>query len=149
MGTQHFKVELTDYSVSVDEWRRAQSAPKDDLPELNVLQREVATKFGISEEKYARSVLAGQYGVQRIRTRAGKLGEETEKILQETCAECRVVRVVADMARERWVIVLRTRKRQFGITIAREVGDDLLDFSALGAVEELKAKVKAGLGMKG
>ena len=145
MGTTQFRVEVTDYSVSLDEWNRAHSVPETDLPELNELQREAAAKFGISEEQYARSVLAGQYGVQRLRRRARKLGEEVEKILQDSCAECRVTRVVADMARGRWVIVLQAPKRQVGIAITREVGDDLLDYSALEAAEELKAKVKSGL----
>jgi hypothetical protein len=146
MGTPQFKVEITDYSVSVDEWRRAHSAPKGELPELNELQREVAGRFGISEEKYARSVLAIQYAVRRLRTRARKLGEEVEKILLETCAECRVTRVVADLARERWIIVLQAPNRQVGITVSQETGDDFLDFATREATEELRTKVRSGLG---
>ena len=81
METPKFRVEVTDYSISVDEWRRAHSAAKGELPELDELQREYASKFGISEEKYARSVLAVRFGVQRLRNRATKLGEEVQKIL--------------------------------------------------------------------
>ncbi|MBZ5545371.1 MAG: hypothetical protein LAO07_17095 [Acidobacteriia bacterium] len=141
------RVDVSDYSVSIDEWRRAQNAPKGELPELNELQREFAKNFGISEEEYARSVLAVRYGVRRLRSRARKLGEEVEKILLEAGTECRVARVVADMARERWVIVLQTPSRQVGIAVSREIGDDFLDFATQEATEELKAKVKSGLGM--
>jgi hypothetical protein len=145
--TPKFRVELSDYSVSVDEWTRAQNAPKSELPELNEAQKAVAGKFGISEEQYARSVLAGRYGMRRLRTRAVRLGEEVEKILHDVSAESRVTRVVADMARERWVIVLRTPTRQIGIPVSREIGDDFLDFPTREATEDLKASVRSGLGI--
>jgi len=146
METPKFRVEVSDYSISIDEWRRAQNAPKGELPKLDELQREVATKFGISEEKYARSVLAIQYAVRRLRTRARRLGEEVEKILLETGAECRVTRVVADLARQRWIIVLRAPNRQVGITVSQETGDDFLDYATREATEELRTKLKSGLG---
>jgi hypothetical protein len=147
METPPFKVEVSDYSVSVDEWRRAQSAPKDGLPELTEAQREVANKFGISEEQYARSVLAVRFGVQRLRNRATKLGEEVQKILVGVSAESRVSRVVADLARERWVIVIQTPNRQVGVVLPRDVGDDFLDFSTSDSVEVLNAKVRTSLGL--
>lgn len=153
MGSQgqiempNFRVELSDYSVSVEEWRRAQNAPKSELPELSEAQRAVAGRFGISEEQYARSVLAGRYGMRRLRSRAVRLGEEVEKILRDVSSESRVTRVVADMARERWVILLRTPTRQVGIPVSREIGDDFLDFATREATEDLKARVKSGLEM--
>ena len=149
METPKFRIDLSDYSVSIDEWRRAHNASKSELPDLNELQREVAAKFGISEEDYARSVLAGQYGMRRLRHRARRLGDEVEKILAEMHPECRITRVVADIARERWVVVLQTPKRQVGIAVAREVGDDLIDFSTVDALEELRAKVKSAVEIRG
>jgi len=143
--TPKFRVELSDYSVSIDEWRRAHDAPKSELPELNAAQKEVAGKFGISEERYARSVLAGRYGMRRLRTRAVRLGEEVERILRDISSESRVTRVVADMARERWVIVLRTPAGQVGIPVSREIGDDFLDFPTREATDGLKARVRFGL----
>ena len=145
IGTPKFRVELSDYSVSVDEWARAQNAPKSELPELNEAQKAVAGKFGISEEQYARSVLAKRYGMRRLRTRAVRLGEEVERILRDVSSKSRVTRVVADLARERWVIVLQTPSRQVGIAVPREVGDDLLDFSTVEATGILQSKVKSGL----
>ncbi len=142
-----FRVEVSDYSVSVDEWRRAQKAPSEELPPLSEVQKEVAHKFGISEEEYARSVLAGRFGVRRLRTRARKLGDEIEKILIEVSPDCQVVRVVADMARERWVILIQTPTRQVGMSVPREVGDDFLDFKTTEATEELKARVRFSLGL--
>lgn len=147
MGTPQFKVEVTDYSISVDEWRRAHSAAKGELPELDELQREYASKFGISEEKYARSVLAVRFGVQRLRNRATKLGEEVQKILVAVSAESRVSRVVADLARERWVIVIQTPDHQVGVVLPRDLGDDFLDFSTSDSVEVLNAKVRTSLGL--
>ncbi|HEV2351195.1 MAG TPA: hypothetical protein VG028_15260 [Terriglobia bacterium] len=147
IDTPKFRVELSDYSVSVDEWTRAQNAPKSELPELSEAQKAMAGKFGISEEQYSRSVLASRYGMRRLRTRAVRLGEEVEKILHDVSAESRVTRVVADLARERWVIVLRTPTRQVGIPVSREIGDDFLDFPTREATEDLKASIRSGLGI--
>jgi hypothetical protein len=147
MQAQSFEVAVSDYTVSMDEWRRAQSAPKDGLPELTDAQREVAKKLGVSEEQYARSVLAVLYGVQRLRNRATKLGEEVQKILVGVSAESRVSRVVADLARERWVIVIQTGTRQAGVVLPRHLGDDFLDFSTVDSAEVLNAKVRTSLGL--
>lgn len=149
MASSHFQVVVSDYSVSVDEWRRARSAPKGDLPPLSQAQREVASKFGISEEEYARSVLAGRYGVLRLRTRATKLGEEVDKILFEVSPACRVVRVIADMVRNRWVVFIETPNREVGVSIPRGLGDDFLDSGTRETAEELKARVKSGLELGG
>ncbi len=145
METPQFKVEVSDYSVSVDEWRRAQSAPNSELPELSEAQRDVAGKFGISEEDYARSVLAGRYGVHRLRKRTAKLGVGIEKILHEVSPGCRVSKVIAEMFRERWVILIRTPSGDIGVSVPRDLGDEFLDSGVGEAAEELKARVKAGL----
>jgi hypothetical protein len=148
MEAPSFEVAVSDYTVSVDEWRRAQSAPKEGLPELTEAQREVANKLGISEEQYARSVLAVRFGIQRLRNRATKLGEEVQKILAGVSAESRVSRVVADLARERWVIVIQTPNRQAGVVLPRDLGDDFLDFSTSDSVEVLNAKIRTSLGLR-
>jgi hypothetical protein len=147
MGTPQFKVEVTDYSISMDEWRRAHSAPNSELPNLNEIQSEVAGKFGISKEEYARSVLAGRYGVHRLRKRTTRLGEEIDKILLEVSPGYRVSKVIAEMFRERWLILIRTSGRDVGVSVPRELGDDFLDSGAREAAEELKARVTAGLGL--
>jgi hypothetical protein len=147
MEVPQFQVDVSDYSVSVDEWRRAQSAPNRELPNLNQLQREIAGKFGISKEEYARSVLAGRYGVQRLRKRTTRLGEEIDKILLEVSPGYRVSKVIAEMFRERWLILIRTSGRDLGVSVPRELGDSFLDSGARGAAEELKARVKAALGL--
>jgi hypothetical protein len=147
MEAPRFQVDVSDYSVSVDEWRRAHSAPNSELPELNETQREVAGKFGISEEEYARSVLASRYGVHRLRKRTTRLGEEIDKILLEVSPGYRVSKVIAEMFRERWLILIRTSGRDVGVSVPRELGDAFLDSGAREAAEELKARVKAGLGL--
>ncbi len=146
MGSSRFQVVVPDYSVSVDEWRRAHSAPADVLPPLSEAQREVATKFGISEEDYARSVLAGRYGVRRLRTRATRLGEEVDKILREVSPGCRVVRVIAETFPDGWVVFIETPTREMRVSIPRELGDDFLDSKT--REEELKATVKSGLQLR-
>jgi predicted component of type VI protein secretion system len=142
-----FQVVVSDYTCSVDEWRRAQKAAKSELPELNEAQREVARKFGIGEEEYARSVLAGHYGMRRMAARARKLGEEVEGILRDLSPTYRVVMVVAEMFRGRWIVRLKSPDKEAGVAVPRELGDDLLDSRLREAAEQLRARVLHGLGL--
>jgi hypothetical protein len=142
-----FQVVVSDYTCSLDEWRQAQEAAKSELPELNEAQREVARKFGIGEEEYARSVLAGQYGVRRMAARSRKLGEEVEGVLRELSPKYRVVMVVAEMFRGRWIVRLKSPDKEVGMAIPRELGDDLIDSHLREAAEQLRAKVLYSLGL--
>jgi len=69
MGGTPFEISVSDYTSSVEEYRRAERAPKSELPVLSDDQKEVARRFKISEEEYARGVLAGIYGRERQRNR--------------------------------------------------------------------------------
>jgi hypothetical protein len=114
---------------------------------LNEAQTEIARKFGIAKDEYARSVLAGRFGVHRLRKRTIKLGEAIDKILLEASPGCRVSKVTAEMFRERWVVLIRTSARDVGVRVPRELGDEFLDSGVREAAEHLKATVKAGLGV--
>lgn len=142
-----FQVVVSDYTSSVDEWRRAQKAAKSELPELSDAQRQVARKFGIVEEEYARSVLAGQYDMRRMAARTRKLGEEVEGILREVSPTYRVVMVGVEMFRDRWLVRLKSPDKEVGVAVPRELGDDVIDWRLREAAEQLRAKVLYGLGL--
>lgn len=74
---------ITGQSASLEESRKAREVPLGELPRLTDEQKEVAKKFGISEEDNARQVVALQYGEARLRAGATKLGQVIEKQLPE------------------------------------------------------------------
>ena len=70
----------TDSSVSLDDWLRALSAPKSELPELNeAAKSNVAREFNISGDEYARSELAGPVRVKGNVIALARLGRRSEQ----------------------------------------------------------------------
>lgn len=147
MGDAPFEVVVTDYSASVNESRRAQAAPKSELPVLTDDQKAVARGFKISEESYARGVLAGIYGRERQQARGKRLGEGVQKIVDELGVGGRVVRVTYQMDRLRWLVSIEAPGQTLGVAIPRELADDVLDSALREQVEELKTRVAASLGL--
>ena len=138
-----FEIELPDSSVSVEEWRRAQSAPNSDLRPLSEEEKEVARKLGVTEESYARSVLAGEFGRRRMVLRAQTFGEYVAGILEELAAGA-VDAVKSDPFRGRWLVRLRPPD-SLVITVPRELVDDLLDSGRRPYLEQLRQLVKEQL----
>ena len=79
------EIVITGTRMSVEEGHRAKKAPASELPRLTDEQREVAKGFGMSDEQYARMVLAQQYGAERLRksadTIAGIIENELPKLV--------------------------------------------------------------------
>jgi hypothetical protein len=146
MKNSDFEVMVSDHSTSVEEWDRAQRAPRSELPKLSADQKDMARKFGISEEEYARSVLAGVYGDERMKSRARQLGQIIQRIAGTLGkGEYRVKAVVAEMFKSRWVVSLRGHGTQVNVAIPRELADDVLDSYTTDDITELKKKLVAGL----
>jgi len=134
---------------SIEEWKRAQKAPESDLPPLNKAQKEVARKFGISEEQYQRGSLSLRYGEERTRSRATALGAVVQEILESLDPGYRLFAVVAEMANCRWVVRIQTSDRTVGIAISRELGDDIVDSDTVQDRQQLKNLLLSGLGDSG
>lgn len=149
MGRTHFEISVSDFTSSVEEYRRAQSAPKSELPELTQDQKAVARGFKISEEEYARGVLAGIYGRRRQEERGRRLGERVQKILDELGAGERVVRVAYQMDRLRWLVSIQDSGGVVDVAVPRELADDVLDSALKEQAEEFRARVVRSLGIVG
>ncbi len=141
-----FDVFVSGYSSSVDEYRQAMTAPRSELPQLTGEQQTVARKMGVSEEDYARGVLAGRLGESRMRRRGEGLGHAVEELLTGLGPDYRLDAVKADMFNERWLIRIVTRDRVFNIPVPRDLADDLLDSGASKEIERLKNCLLVGLG---
>jgi len=146
MKRPDFTVTVSDFTTSIEEWDRAQRAPRSELPNLSGEQKDVARKFGITEEEYARSVLAGRYGNERMNTRARHLGEEVQRILDTVGdGRYRVVAVTAEMFKARWVVGIEAQGRVVNVAIPRELADDVLDSYTTDDLGRLKEKLLLAL----
>jgi hypothetical protein len=146
MRNSDFEIIVSDHTTSVEEWDRAQRAPRSELPKLDGEQKDMAKKFGISEEEYARSVLAGLYGDERMKSRARRLGQVIQRMLGGLGkGPYRVTAVVAEMFKGRWVVSLRGDDTRVNVAIPRELADDVLDSYTTDDITELKRKLVAGL----
>lgn len=143
-----FKIFVWDYSSSVEDWRRAQRADHSELPNLNEEQKEFARSFSVAEEDYARGVLAGQYGQDRLRSRGKELGDAVQDILNRLEPGHRVVAVLAEMMKERWTVRIQTPVKIENVHLERELVDDLLDYGSIEEFEKLRVRVLTALGRK-
>lgn len=130
-----FEIDLPDFSVNIEEWRKAQTAPSSELPELSSAQKEVARKLGITENAYARSVLAGEFGYERMFSRAKAFGECVARILEDQGSGS--VDAVKLDPREHWLVRLK-QPEGVVIVVPRDLVDDLLDSGSTSYVERLK-----------
>jgi len=132
-------------STSIEEWERASCAPKEELPLLTDEQKEWARKFGLSEESYARSLLAGQYGAERIKARAEEFGKILEKILTRIAPKMKDGLLVFDFGRDICIVRLKKGKREVRVRIPRKLADDVLDLRDLQSIRELEEILKDAL----
>jgi len=134
-----FEVFISGGSTSVDDYRRAMTAPKSDLPALTDQQRFVAKKMGLSEEEYRRGVLADRFGDSRMLSRGKKLGDVIQGLLDEMGSEYEVEAIQAEMVKMRWVARLANPDHEVVAEIPRDLADDVLDSGASRELARLKA----------
>lgn len=135
------------HPMSLADWNRALAAPKSELPTLDDGQKKAARKFGETLEEYARRELAGRYGQERVRHRAGLLGEVVASILKGVAPNYRLIKVIADMFKERWIFTVQAPKGLTNVAIERDLGDDVVDWSLREGTEEITGKLLYGLGL--
>jgi hypothetical protein len=145
-GTEpRFEVVISDYTASIEEWHRAHEAPGSKLSELSPDQKDVAHLLGVTEEAYARSILAGSYGQERMQNRARALGQLLNSMAHDILAGSAVDSVIADMFRGIWLVGLRTAGGGTTITVPRELADDALDSGQESEHDKLASLVRSGL----
>jgi len=135
--TANFQVVVPgSHKGSMEDWYRAQNAPVNDLPPLTAEQKEMAAKFGVSEEEYQRGVLVGRYGDLRQHQRGQALGNRVADILQGLgSAYYFVMSVELDDERDRWVVeVMNGNAGRKRIAIPLTLADALIDS---GTVQDL------------
>jgi len=148
MATQHFAVFVSGVTGSVEDWQKAMKAPKSELPKLNEEQKEVARKMAISEEEYARGVLAGQYGENRQRERGEGLGRRVEELLEGLGEPYRLIALIREVGKMRWVARINTPNEPKNIAIGVELADDIIDSATVQDLERLRILLLESLGRR-
>ena len=133
-----YEVFVSGLNTTVEEWRRALKAPNSELPALNAEQKEAARRFGISEEEYARSYLAGLYGQDRMIDRGFELGKAVEGILSDVEPGYQLKAVIAEMMKERWVVRIQTPQQIVNVAVPRDLADDIIDSDTVQDREKLR-----------
>jgi hypothetical protein len=146
MSAQQFEVFISGSTSSVEEWKRALEAPREELPELDSEQREFAKRFKISNEEYARGVLAGRFGEARQKIRGQKLGEWVTSLLQGFGESYKLVAVLREGVKFRWVLRIDTPQGVRNVAVPLDLADDVIDSGLADVLEELKQRLLAGVG---
>jgi hypothetical protein len=148
MATGQFQIVLPlaySTSTSAEEWKRAMAVPGSELPSLSVQQKEIARKFNIPEEEYARNVLAGSYGWEKTRKRASDLGEAVQAAIRALDVGYRVTAVIRDINRLGWVVRIETPSGDLNVLVSKELADGLLDSGSESEKEQLRVRILSSL----
>jgi hypothetical protein len=148
MATQHYDIFISGATSSVEDWQRAMSARKAELPKLNQEQKEVARKMGISEEEFARGVMVTQYGENRQRERGQSLGRRIEEILSGLGEPYRLEAVIREGVKLRWVARIITPHEVKNIAIEQELADNIIDSSTVQDLDLLRRLILESLNRK-
>jgi len=131
--------------TSAEEWKRAMSVPGSELPALSVQQKEIARKLNISEEEYARNVLAGSYGWERTRKRANDLGEAVQAAIRTLDVRYRVSAVSRDVSRLGGDVRIESPLGEASVLLSKELADELVRPGSESGQEQLRVRVLSAL----
>jgi hypothetical protein len=134
--------------MTAEEWKRAMTAPESELKTVLPLspeQKEVAERFGITEEEYARGELARVYGQQRLEKNAARLGDIVRKMLSEVSPGSQLRAIVYEGVKFRWIFRVELPQGIRNVSVPRELVDDVLDFELFEAMQQLRNHLKASL----
>ncbi len=138
---QEFEVYIRSNSSTAEEWKRAMEAPASELPSLDEEQKEMANRFGIAEEEYARGELARIYGQQGLRERGSKLGGIVQRILSARDSGYHLTAVLYEDLKARWIVQFETPGGIRSVSIARDLADDVIDYELSEPLQQLKQRL--------
>lgn len=143
-----FQVVVNSSGSNIEEWRRALSAPSSalHLEDLTEDQKQVAARFGVSLEDYARGILANRYGRERRESEGRALGQHVVELLSGLGEGYRLHSVIWEGDRLRWMLRIETPDRVVGVPVPFELAEDVVDSVVLAEIERLRVVVLEGVG---
>jgi len=131
------EITVQGWRASAAEWDAVRGVPSGDLPALSPEQKEVAQKLGVSEEDYARSVLAGRRTQDILLQKAEALGAFLERRISGNGGEVQINRVVLDVVEHKFTIELSVNGKPRLLRIEESLVDDYLDSGSADSEESL------------
>jgi len=105
---------------------------------LSAEEKETARKFGVSDEQYLRSKMEVAEKSERLRMRAGQLGELVETLVQQLGTGYRLVGVSRNIDRLSWTLQVNTPSGVRNVVVPWELADDVLDSGTASDLDRLR-----------
>ena len=83
------KIRTTGWQTSGEDAARARKAPEAELPKLTAERQNAARGFDVTDEQYARVLLAGLYSEERLKTIAERMAATIERAFAKMLPEAR------------------------------------------------------------
>jgi hypothetical protein len=130
--------------IAVDGWRSGatdwdavRNLPAEQLPQLSEEQRAVAKKLGISEQDYARSLVAGERSREALLVKTERLARLLEQRIAALGIGGRVNRVVLRTIQDRFDIEVQLNGRVLPLRIEESIVDDYFESGSADAEKRL------------
>ncbi len=133
---------------SNDGWQRARQVPVSKLPELTPGQKDLARRFGASEEQWARRELASQYDLEWMRKRGLEFGRIVQKVLDSIASGYRLSAVAVEGFKNRWVVRILTPDGTANIAVPAVLAESILDSYTIQDLDQLKSLLSTNLQRK-
>jgi hypothetical protein len=143
MSAPDFDVVISGGNISQDAWLKAGDVRK---PELGAAQTEGARKMRVSEEDYARGVVALQLGEEIQRDRGRKLGQRIQEILEPLGSGYALSAVIRQGTEDRWIARIAVAEKLVAVVLPLDLVDDVIDSGAVQDMNRLKNLVLFGVG---
>ena len=147
-ATGSFEVIIKSSESSTEEWKRAQTAPPSEVETVKLTKQDedVAARWGIPAERYARCILALRYGRERHESEGRALGQHVTEFLRMAGEDYKLMSVIRDDERLRWMLRIDSPKGTVGVPVPYEVADDIVEFAVLAQLSRLQEIVLEGVG---
>lgn len=147
MGSTHdFAVYVPVSAGSAEDWKAALHAPAEGLPALDQWEKDRAARTGASEEDFARGKMPGSLARERLETRGHALGEHVQRVLEELGEEYRLIAVVWEGFRLRWLFRIQSPRGVTEVPVPAEVADGVVDSHSVDDLGRLRNLTLFGAG---
>ena len=144
---QSFQVIVNSFIHSPGEWKRILEADAaGDVAQLAEDERQVAKRLGVEEKEVADKIKAGQYGEFKLKAKGLDLGEQVKAVLDGLGPKYRLVAVLWENSKSRWVLRIEAADKIANIPIPAELADDVVETGSEQDLERLKNLVLFGVG---
>ena len=139
MAAPNFEIRISGYPPAEEQHTSSS------VGELTAEEKELAQKFGVTEEQFRRSKLALAEKADRLHARAVELGQLVESILGPLGPDYRLEGLARNIDTMSWTLRIRTPTGVFNVPISWELVDDVLDSGTRTELDRLKNMILFGI----